>query len=515
MIPDQVWPGWSILNRGEAMKKVQRFLMNAMIMTATSLLMNGIGVWFNVYISNRLGAQGMGVFQLLMSVYAFAVTFATSGISLAATRLVAEETARPGGRAAAAMRRCLIYALTFGGAAALFLYVGAPAIGRYCLESVQTIRPLRAMALSMPFLAMSCALGGYFTAVGHVAKSAASQILEQFLKITLSIIGLTYLITDNLESACMAIMWAGVAAEGLSFLLALILYLYDVHHRRGPARTAGLSHRLLKIALPVAISSYLRSGLSTVKNLLVPLRLQAAGLARGDAFAAFGAVHGLALPVILFPAALLNSFSSLIVPEVAERHVRERSVAHLIERMFSLNLFCSLGICGALFAFANEIGAALSPNPDVGVYIRLLAPVIPIMYLDTAVDCMLKGMDEQLSVMRYNVVDAALSMALVYILLPIMGIKGYILVICLSEVFNFSLSLGRLIKVTKFELDLTERVVKPILCIAISVLATKIMSHAGLFSDATVLLGACAPVAAAAVLYLLLTRLCGIDPRRI
>ena len=215
------------------------------------------------------------------------------------------------------------------------------------------------------------------------------------------------------------------------------------------------------------------------------------------------------------PAALLNSFSSLIVPEVAERHVRERSVAHLIERMFSLNLFCSLGICGALFAFANEIGAALSPNPDVGVYIRLLAPVIPIMYLDTAVDCMLKGMDEQLSVMRYNVVDAALSMALVYILLPIMGIKGYILVICLSEVFNFSLSLGRLIKVTKFELDLTERVVKPILCIAISVLATKIMSHAGLFSDATVLLGACAPVAAAAVLYLLLARLCGIDPRRI
>ena len=173
--------------------------MNAMIMTATSLLMNGIGVWFNVYISNRLGAQGMGVFQLLMSVYAFAVTFATSGISLAATRLVAEETARPGGSAAAAMRRCLIYALTFGGAAALFLYVGAPAIGRYCLESVQTIRPLRAMALSMPFLAMSCALGGYFTAVGHVAKSAASQILEQFLKITLSIIGLTYLITDNLD----------------------------------------------------------------------------------------------------------------------------------------------------------------------------------------------------------------------------------------------------------------------------------------------------------------------------
>ena len=95
--------------------------MNAMIMTATSLLMNGIGVWFNVYISNRLGAQGMGVFQLLMSVYAFAVTFATSGISLAATRLVAEETARPGGSAATPVRGCLFFAPAFRGADALVL----------------------------------------------------------------------------------------------------------------------------------------------------------------------------------------------------------------------------------------------------------------------------------------------------------------------------------------------------------------------------------------------------------
>ena len=88
--------------------------------------------------------------------------------------------------------------------------------------------------------------------------------------------------------------------------------------------------------------------------------------------------------------------------------------------------------------------------------------------------------DEQLSVMRYNVADAAISMVLVYLLLPVLGIKGYILVIVLSEVFNFSLSLGRLIRVAKFEVDITERVVKPLLCAAISVLAARILSRAGL-----------------------------------
>ena len=71
---------------GEAMKKSQVFLLNALIMTVTSLAMSSIGVWFNLYISNRLGAVGMGVFQLMMSVYSMATTVAASGINLAATR---------------------------------------------------------------------------------------------------------------------------------------------------------------------------------------------------------------------------------------------------------------------------------------------------------------------------------------------------------------------------------------------------------------------------------------------
>ena len=498
------------------MKKIQRFFLNAMIMTATSLLMNAVGVWFNLYISGKIGAEGMGVFQLIMSVYSFTVTFAASGINLASTRLVAEEAASPNGNVKGAMRRCFGYALLFGGAASLFLFFAAPFIGETCLGSVQTVRPLKTMALSMPFIAMSCALNGYFTAVGRVAKSAASQIFEQFLKISLSIVGLTFLMPPGLEYACLAITGSGVIAEGLSFVSSLVLYLGDSRgFRRKGAPKNRLTGRLFGIALPMAMSSYLRSGLATVKNLLVPVRLQAGGLAAGASFAVFGAVHGIALPVILFPAAFLNSFSSLIVPEIAQRHSRGQSISHLIQRMFALNLCCSIGVCGVLFAFSREIGAAVSQNPDVGVYIRLLAPVIPVMYLDTAVDCMLKGMDEQLSVMRYNVADAAISMVLVYLLLPVLGIKGYILVIVLSEVFNFSLSLGRLIRVAKFEVDITERVVKPLLCAAISVLAARILSRAGLPLPGSPIGFALLLALVSTGCYLLLLHLAGCDPRRV
>ena len=80
---------------------------------------------------------------------------------------------------------------------------------------------------------------------------------------------------------------------------------------------------------------------------------------RDSSYAVFGTVHGLALPVILFPAAFLNSFSSLSVPEIAQRHSQNRPIGHLIERLLSFNLFCSLAVCGVLFSFPRELAALI------------------------------------------------------------------------------------------------------------------------------------------------------------
>lgn len=504
-------------NDGETMKHKQVFLLNAMILTATSLCASGAGVWMNLYLSARLGAQGMGLYQLILSVYSFAVTLASAGIHLAATRLVAEETAGksavyPRSHVPHAMRTALGYCLIFGCAAGALLFFGAPTIGTHWLSSTQTIRPLKIMALSMPLLSMSCTLGGYFTAVRRVAKPACAQIFEQLLRILLVTAALTLLCpVSDLETACILIAIAGVIAEVLSFLLEFLLYLID--RRRyfpdGEPSANGFLQRLLRISLPVAGSSYIRSGLTTAKNLLVPMRLQAAGLSSAASLSMFGTVHGVALPVILLPAALLNSFSGLIVPEMAQSHIRRQDVRSIIRRMFALNLSVSMGVCGILFAFAAEIGAAVSKNPDVGIYIRLLAPVIPLMYLDTAVDCMLKGLDEQVAVMRYNVYDAFISLLMVWFLLPIMGIKGYILMICLSELFNFALSFLRLSKVTGFIPDTIELAAKPLLCAGIATTLVHTAYMSGLFSPGGGIAAAFAVTLAAGAIYLMLLWVCG------
>ena len=94
------------------MRKAKKFLLNAIILSGTSLLVRMVSVSFGVYVANQIGSEGIGVFQLITSIYMFAITVATSGIHLTTTRLVTEElSVRSPGTAKAALHKCLKYLL--------------------------------------------------------------------------------------------------------------------------------------------------------------------------------------------------------------------------------------------------------------------------------------------------------------------------------------------------------------------------------------------------------------------
>ena len=97
------------------------------------------------------------------------------------------------------------------------------------------------------------------------------------------------------------------------------------------------------------------------------------------------------------------------------------------------------------------------------------------MYLDTAVDSMLKGLGEQIYTMRVNVIDALSSVIAVVLLVPRMGIMGYVAVILISELINFSFSLHRLKKVTRVELGIFKKLPKLILCVIGAVSVSKLI----------------------------------------
>ena len=92
--------------------RAKTFIYNSLLLTMSAVLMRAVGVAYNVYISNRVGAEVMGLYSLVTNVWGFALTLATSGINLAATRCVAEAGENKN-EVNAAMRKCIIYSLSF------------------------------------------------------------------------------------------------------------------------------------------------------------------------------------------------------------------------------------------------------------------------------------------------------------------------------------------------------------------------------------------------------------------
>ena len=285
------------------MRKRTRFIYNTALLTASTLLMRAIGCAFQVWLAGRIGSAGIGLFQLMGSVGGLAVTFAVSGIGFGTMRLVSEElgqgSSRSAGRAALC---CLAYALLFGCLAGLVLYRFAEPIGFLWIEDGRTVLPLRIMAWEMPFIALSAVFSGYFTACGRVGRSTIAALGQQLLNI-----GLTYMLLQTVSHGdiaenCACITLAGTISEAVGCGVLALLYIIDrLTHDRSGTVSEKLLPRLLSISLPLAVSAYTRSALSTLQHMLTPSGLRKSGLTAAQALSAYGIVHGMTLTVIYFP----------------------------------------------------------------------------------------------------------------------------------------------------------------------------------------------------------------------
>lgn len=457
---------------GDLLRKAKLFIINVVILTSTSILMQTIGLSFNVYISNKVGSESIGIFQLIMSVYTFFITLATSGINLATTRVVAEEIAcnNKNGSLKAA-KQAIFYSFCVGTLACLILLFAANFIVHICLHDKVTKTPIYIIALSLPFISMSAAINGYFSAIRKVFKTASSQILEQFVKIIITSTLLSIFLPKGLEYACICLVIGTCVSEALSFLYVYLLYHLD-KRKQNKSNESKKSYKkeILNICIPIAITSYIRSGLSTFKQLMIPLRLEKSGLSCEQSLSQYGLISGMTLPILLFPSVFINSFSTLLIPEFSTIFVKKnyKRIYTLTSKIFKSTLLFSACIFGIFLNFSDELSQIIYQNTQVGTYLLYLAPIVLIMYLDTVVDGMLKGLNEQVNVMKCNILDLFVSISFIYFLLPIYSIYGYLAVIYISEILNGIISIHQLKKVTKIKIKFFSWIIMPIGCALLS-----------------------------------------------
>lgn len=478
------------MNQVKNVKKLKLFFLNTLLLIGTSLSIQLIGMFFSVYISNKIGSQAVGVFGLIMSIYVFFITIATSGINLTTTKIISEELAYSNTcQIPKAIKQCLFYSLCFGVLAGMLLFLAAPFIAGHLLHHKISVNPLYLISITLPFISMASCINGYFTAFRKISKTASARILEQLVKVLATIFLIHLFLPGGLENACLALVIGDCISELSSFLYLFFLYKMDQKKsNHGNNSILDFKKRIFQISLPIATTSYVRSGLSTLKQILIPLRLEKSGLSCDKALSEYGIINGMAMPVILFPSIVINSFSTLLLPEFSRYYAKKdyAKINIMIGRIFKVTSLFSIFIISLFLLWGKEISKILYQNTHIGDFIILFAPLILIMYLDNVVDSILKGLDAQVSVMLCNVIDLIITITFIYFVVPILGIKGYLLSIWISELLNASISIFKLWKITHFKFSFIY-LAKPILAISLSYFCLHFFSFS--FSNAILEIG--------------------------
>lgn len=450
------------------MKKVL-FIKNAMILTTTAFVLRIIGMVFRVWLAGSIGAEGMGLYQVIFSVYVLASTFATSGISTAVTRTVTERLA-VGDKCGA--RRTLymssVISLAAAAATSLIIILFAEPISKYLIGDTRAALSLKILCLGLPFMGVCSCVRGYFLARRSTLSPSVCQIAEQLVRMAVIIFLINKYAHMGLTYTCAAVLLGDSVAEAVSCLLIWIFYKLDFKKLRqtndSPLKKRAAFSEIFRISVPISTGRYLHTALRTAENLITPSCLLKYAGSKSSALEQFGMIKGMALPILLFPASLLSAVSTLLIPEITQSVTENKthSVQNAVEKVFMVTSVTSFLIGGVFFTVAYQLGELVYGSAAVGYLIRALAPLIPFMYIDLIADGILKGLDEQTFLFKINVADSFIRVVLVVLLVPRFGMLGFLGVMFFSNLFTSILAVIRILKTTKVFLNLKKYLFVPL-----------------------------------------------------
>jgi len=417
------------------------------MLTGVNLLLRFASTSFQVYLSATIGAAGIGLLQLVMSVGSLALVAGIGGIRTATMYLTAEEIGkkRPG-NVHWVLSACLLYSIFFSASVAFLLHRFAPWIAQRWIGNSSTTSSLRLLASFLPVVCLTGVMTGYFTAANRIGTLAAVEVVEQLCSMGLTLTLLKFWGGSDPVRACLCV----ILGSSLGSVFTLIcLVLLRIRERNPMARRIPVASRLIQTAVPLALADDLKSGITTAESLMVPKRLS---LNPGvpNALAAFGLVGGMVFPVIMFPAAILFGLTELLIPELARCAAagRTRRIHYLLRRSLRITLVYSLLFSGLIYLLSDWLCLRLYASTDAAVPMRLYALLIPMLYCDCITDAMTKGLGQQKICVRYNILTSFLDILFLYFLLPRYGMGGYYVSFLLTHLLNFGLSLRRLLKIT-------------------------------------------------------------------
>lgn len=459
---------------GEIMEK-GKIIKGAFILTAANIITRLLGFFYRVYMADLIGAEGMGLYQLIVPVYMLIWSISSSGFSTAISKLTASEKAE-GRSPDFILRLSLILSVSLSIILSILVYLRADFIAAEILNDKRTTLSLHLISFCFPFMAMGSCIRGYFFGMQDSLPPAVSQVVEQITRMTVIFLVGSFLIPKGIDYACAAAVMGMCAGEIVSCAYILTGYLAGKKkpHSRKNRGLASAYAVILSMVIPLTLNRLVSSLLSALENILIPSRLMLWGLSKTDAISEFGRLSGMAMPLLMFPSSFLTAVSITIVPAISESFAKKsyRQIGKTVEKSILFATVTGFGTAGLFISFPDRISSLVYGDTSIGAILFLLGFICPFMYLNVMLGGILNGLGEQLTIFKNGVIGSLICLGFVWFGIPRLGIYGYITGSLIASMITAVLNIHRVSMKTTFSLNLSGLIFKPLFSIALSCLAS-------------------------------------------
>lgn len=461
-------------------------LASALILTLASIFTRILGFVYRIYMSNTIGAEGMGLYQLIMPVYALAWSISCSGITTTVSKLVAQENAKKNyGNVQRILKQALTLSLGLSIATSLVLFVFAETFAISFFRDERTILSLKILAFSFPFMAAGSCIRGYFFGLQDSKVPAISQVFEQCVRMAVIFLLANRLMPLGLVYASATAIIGVLAGEVLSFLLVFYYYKRNKtsSHTQHPTLTPMQSFTMIvTMSLPLTAHRATGSLLLTFEDILIPQRLQMFGYSSTEAMTIFGQITGMAMPLIFFPSALLTSLSTSLVPVISEAVTvkNTKRITYTVEKAIAFTSFIGMGAAAVFVVFHRELGMAIY-NQDIGLMLLILGFMCPLLYLQVTISGLLNGLSEQLFIFKNSLLSSLINLFFIYFFIPHYGILAFMAGWFVSLVITCTLSIIKIQKSIGIRFHTSKWLVLPLISATAAGMVTNLITHRFIF----------------------------------
>ena len=494
----------------------------ALFLTALSGVSQLLGFCYRVGLSRLVGAEVMGLYQLIMPVYSVLMSITAVGLTTAVSNLSSQYLALGNSRAVGQ---------TLGQSLRLFLCLGLPVgvcvLLLYDPISVFFLGDARTQ-LGLILLLPCVALTGienfhkhFFYGTGRVRAPALVELAEQFIR-TGAVLGLLVLfLPQNPERTVGLIVTGMVVCEIFSACALTVLYRRRMARigLHGPGEDPRrLRRRMLGIALPMGATALLGNLMNAVNAALIPQRLSAAGMDRSQAMSAFGVLCGMTLPMLSLPTMFLGALNLVMIPRLAQScalgrmdQVRRR-LGKALEAA-ALLIFPSMGLMAAA---GPALGRLLFHEPSAGEYMLPLALAMTCGCFQGVFAGALSGLGRQGTAAVIATVCDVVQLAFTCLAMgrPGMGMQGFVAGLVISSALGMVLCAGAVVRCTGLRLRLWRTAGMPALAALLAMETSALLLRRLQDAGAGEPLGVGAALVLGAVMYLSALWAMGIGPQK-